>query len=180
MASHLSIPHHPRTSPDGTQSSWNGGIPFRTRRRVTFLLLAAAFASIVFYSQKPLGEKYPQACQSLDPQITCVPELQVNSPPLTVTITRTAPSTTETVVVEPPVQPVVFALVMYSESSAKEGAVLLKVSHLAFIIAALCNKASFSVRYHVHFTTPPFPYCLRRSRADVPGDSITPSHTPAT
>jgi hypothetical protein len=107
---------------------------FRTRRRVTFLLLAAAFASIVFYSQQTLGEKYSQACQSLvDPQITCVPERQVDSPPLTVTITRTAPPTTETVVVEPPVQPVVLSLVMYSESSAKEGAVLLKVSYLVFI-----------------------------------------------
>ena len=114
-----------RTSSDDNQSSWNGARFFRTRRRVTFLLVAVVFASIV-YSQNPLGEKY-----SLDP-ITRVPELHVD-PPLTVTITRTAPPTIETVAVEPPVQPVVFSLVIYSESSAKEGAVLLKVRYLAFI-----------------------------------------------
>ena len=135
---HHSVPYHPHTSPDDNQSSWNGGrLPFRTRRRVTFLLVAAAFVSILLYSQQPLGEKYPRACQSLDPQITCVPELQVDYPPLTVTITRTAPPTTKTVIVEPPVQPVVFSLVMYSESSAKEGAVFLKV-HIWLSNSTLC------------------------------------------
>jgi hypothetical protein len=33
----------------------------------------------------------------------------------------------QTILVEPPVEPVVFALIMYSVSSAKEGAILLKV-----------------------------------------------------
>lgn len=135
MASPL-LPHHPRSSPDDTQTSWFGGKSlFRTRRRLTFWLFAATFASIVLYSHwlRPLGgEKYFDSCQPLDPQIPCVPELQVDPPPLTVTITRTAPPTTKTVFVEPPVQPVVFALIMYSESSAKEGAVFLKVRYLAF------------------------------------------------
>lgn len=90
---------------------------------MTFLLLAAVFASILVYSQQRTGD---QACQSLDPQTPCVPELQADSSPLTVTLTRTAPPTTKTVIVEHPVQPVVFSLVMFSESSAKEGAVLLK------------------------------------------------------
>ena len=122
-----SIPkHHPSTSLDATQSSWNRGrLSFRTRRRVTYLLLVATFASIaLLYSQQFLGERYPQ------PQA----DLQFDSPPLTVTITRTAPPTTETLVVKPPVQPVVFSLLMYSESAAMEGAVLMKVFYLAFLV----------------------------------------------
>ncbi|KAH9171535.1 hypothetical protein EDB89DRAFT_1971767 [Lactarius sanguifluus] len=87
---------------------------FRTRR-VAFFLLAAALASIVLFSQQLPGEKHPQACQSSDPQTTCVPELRIDSPPVTVTVTGTAPPTTKTVIVEPPVQPVVFALVMFSD-----------------------------------------------------------------
>jgi len=92
-------------------------------------LVGASFALIVLNSQwqQPLGgENSLEACQSLVPQKSCAPDMHVDSPPLTVTITRTAPPTTKTLIVEPPVQPVVFALIMYSESSAKEGAVLLK------------------------------------------------------
>ena len=86
---------------------------------------------------------------------------------------KTALSTTETVVVEPRVQPVVFSLVLVSEQSAQEGTILLKVRYMTifFDIAASCNKVSFSVRYHVHLTTPPFPYYLRQSCADVPGNA---------
>ncbi|KAH9007513.1 hypothetical protein EDB83DRAFT_2236405 [Lactarius deliciosus] len=124
MASpHRSTTYHPRNSLDG---SWHGGRSLFRTRRVAFLLLAGALASIILFSQQLPGEKHPQACQPSDPQTTCVPELRIDSPPVTVTVTRTAPPTTKTVIVEPPVQPVVFALVMFSESSAKEGAILLK------------------------------------------------------
>ena len=137
MASHLSP--HPHNCPDDSQpesslfqSSWFGGrSPLRTRRRVIFCLFVATFALIALYShwQRPPGvEKYFESCQSLDPEVPCVPEALIDSPPQhTVTITQTAHSTTKTMIVEPPVQPVVFALIMYSESSAMEGAVLLKV-----------------------------------------------------
>ena len=136
------IPQHPRAciSPHETQSFWDGArLPFRNRRRVTFFL-ATAFAAIgLFYSHQYLGGKYlhslsqPQACQSLDPHIPCLPEVQIDSPPLPVTITKTAPPTTETVVVKPLVQPVVFSLLMISEQSAQEGVILLKVLHMAFL-----------------------------------------------
>ncbi|KAH9023197.1 hypothetical protein EDB84DRAFT_477760 [Lactarius hengduanensis] len=120
---HHSTPYHPRNSPDG---SWHGGILLFRTQRVAFLLLATALASVVLFSGQHPGEKHPQACQTSDLQTTCMPDLRSDSPPVTVTVTRTAPPTTKTVIVEPPVQPVVFALVMFSESSAKEGAVLLK------------------------------------------------------
>jgi hypothetical protein len=134
-----SLPLHPLTSPDDSQpespwfqsSSFGSMSLFRTRRRVIFWLLGATFVLIGLYShwQYPLGgEKYFESCQSLDPQIPCVPSAQIDSPPHTVTITQTAPPTTKTMIVEPPVQPVVFALIMYSESSAMEGAVLLKTA----------------------------------------------------
>jgi hypothetical protein len=148
-----SLPLHPLTSPDDSQpefpwfqSSSFGGKPlFRTRRRVIFWLFGATFALIILYThwQQPLGEeRYFESCQSLDPQIPCVPEIPFDSPPHTVTITQTAPPTTKTMVVESPVEPVVFALIMYSESSAMEGAVLLKV--LCYVlVAASCNTVLF-------------------------------------
>ena len=131
------IPKDPQVCihPQETQSFWNGArLPFRYRRRVTLLVLAislSAIALLLYSSNHLLDEKYLhplsqlQACQSLDAQKPCVPELQVDSPPLTVTIT--SPSKTDTVIVKPPVQPVVFSLVMVSEQSAKEGVILLKV-----------------------------------------------------
>ena len=138
-----SKPQHPQVcvSPHETRSFSNGArLPFRKRFHVMFLFLATAFAAItlLYYSHRRLGENYPhplsrpQACQSLDPHITCVPEVRVNSPSLTV-------------VVEPSVQSVIFSLVMFSEQSAKEGVVLLKVHHLAFYfnIVASRNRASF-------------------------------------
>ena len=124
-----------------THSVWNGGrLSFRNRRTVTFLFLATASAvvALLFFSHRLLGEEYfhpssqPHACQSLDPHIPCVPELQADSPPPTVAIIPTTPSTTETVAVEPPVQPVVFSLVMVSEQFAKEGTILLKVRYMGF------------------------------------------------
>jgi hypothetical protein len=141
------FPFYPRSSsPDGIQPSWRS--LFRTRRRVTFWLVGASFALIVLYShwEQPLGgEKILESCQSLDPQIPCAPDMHVDSPPPTVTITQTAPPTTKTMIVEPPVQPVVFALIMYSESSAKEGAVFLKVLHLAFCYFTLPRVTSHNL-----------------------------------
>ena len=128
----------PYNTRDHTHSSWRSArFPCRSRRRVTLLYLAAALfalSTLLYYSQQLLGENYPlssprpQACQSLDPHISCMPELQVDSPRLTVTITQTAPSPTETVVIAPPLEPVVFSLIMISESAADEGSFLLKVS----------------------------------------------------
>ena len=151
------IPQHPQACipPHETQSFWNGArFPYRSRRRVTLWYLAAAVALsiLLYYSYLLLGEKYPhpsprpQVCQSLDPHMPCQPELQVDSPRPTVTITQTAPSTTETVVIAPPVEPVVFSLIMISESAADEGTFLLKVSYWTFLvrnIAASCKKSLF-------------------------------------
>ena len=92
--------------------------------------------ALLYSSNHVLDEKY------LHPLSQHVPELQVDSPPLTVTVTQTSPgpSKTETVIVKPPVQPVVFSLVMVSEQSAREGVILLKVHYIAFYfnIAASC------------------------------------------
>jgi hypothetical protein len=97
--------------------------PFRTRpRRVIFFLFAIAFVSIILFSQHHVLVEHAQPHHaSLDPQTL----LHDSLPPSTITVT--APPAIQTAFVEPPVEPVVFALVMYSESSAKEGAILLKV-----------------------------------------------------
>ena len=120
MASHLSP--HPRKPPD--EPSWFGGMsPFRTRRRVIFCLFVATFAliSVYFHWQQPLhSAKYFKSCQSLDPQTPCVP-----GPFIDFIASHTVTTTT--------VQPVVFALIMYSESSAMEGAVLLKVLYMTLL-----------------------------------------------
>ena len=151
---------HPYNTRDHAHSSRRRArFPCRIRRRVTLLSLAAAFAlsTLLYYSHQFLGEKYPhpspqlQACQSLDPPTSCKRELQVHSPRQTFTITQTAtitqiaPSPTETVVIAPPLEPVVFSLIMVSESAADEGTFLLKVSYWTFLfrnIEASCNKVS--------------------------------------
>jgi len=79
----------------------------------------------------------------------------------------TAPSSvhTVTVEVERQLEPVVFALLMFSENSAKEGAILLKVpafppEFFFSIQIGLNNKSSRLVRDNVHQSTPPFPHRL--------------------
>lgn len=77
------------------------------------LLFATTVAILVLFSQRPLLSEY-----------------ELVSRPLTTkkgSASPTATSVMQTEVVERPVEPVVFALIMYSESSAKEGAILLKV-----------------------------------------------------
>jgi hypothetical protein len=102
----------------------DGRRPFRTRplRRLVTLLFAAAVATLVLFSQRPLLSEYSQ------------PELVPR--PLTTekgSALPTATSVMQTEVVERPVEPVIFALLMYSETSAKEGAILLKVTSLTQI-----------------------------------------------
>ena len=114
-----SITHHYSVPPDDTHSSWKARIPFRNRRRFLFLATAFAAISLLYSSHQLLGEKFPR---------------------LTVTITQTAPSTAGNVFVEPPpVQPVVFSLIMISEQSAQEGVILLKVHHSTFILFPYCG-----------------------------------------
>jgi hypothetical protein len=79
---------------------YDGRLGVRSRpRRLMFLLFAAAFAMIVLFSRHP----------SLAEPIGASLGLHSSSTPA--------------------VEPVVFALIMFSESSATEGAILLKVSH---------------------------------------------------
>ena len=105
----------------------------RTRpRRVIMLLFAAAFVSIIvvlFSWQHSLPIDYVQVQRykcPLDSQSLFTSDLCESLPLPTHAVTTVSPSI-HTVVVEPPVEPVVFALIVHSESSAKEGAVLLKV-----------------------------------------------------
>jgi hypothetical protein len=84
-----------------------------------FLFAIALVSVIAFSQQHPLPADYVQHYEApLDPQTLFGPD--------TNTVTPASPPI-HNVVVEPPVEPVVFALIMYSEPSAKEGAVLLKV-----------------------------------------------------
>ena len=147
MASSIPYRDHPLT-PSANQSQLGVGLPFRTRlRRVTVWLLISAFASVIFFSQYRLSKPYAQACQSFDHQISCLPGPQVDTPPLTVTATWSAPPTTETVIVESLVQPVVFALIMYSESSAKEGAILLKVRPISKLRSRMTQPFQSALMY---------------------------------
>jgi len=88
------------------------------------LVFAAAVATLVLFSQRPLISEYFQPYQdSLIPRPLIPPKGSA-------TPTATPVMQTEGV---HPVEPVVFALLMYSETSAKEGAILLKVMSLTQI-----------------------------------------------
>ena len=83
---------------------YDGRLAVRSRpRRLMFLLFAAAFATIVFFSRHPLLAEPIGA------------KLGLHSPSALTQHTAG--------------EPVVFALIMFSESSATEGAILLKVSY---------------------------------------------------
>lgn len=80
---------------------YDGRLVVRTRpRRLMFLLFAAAFATIILFS------RYPSLAD-----------------PMGSSLGHYSPSLVA-------VEPVTFALIMFSESSATEGAILLKVSLL--------------------------------------------------
>lgn len=81
-------------------------------RRLMFLLIAVASASIILFSRHPLFAESTVA--SLGLHVSCPPQ---NTPLLD---SPNAPQNT-------PLEPVVFALIMVRERSAKEGAILLKV-----------------------------------------------------
>jgi hypothetical protein len=81
---------------------YDGRLAVRTRpRRLMFLLFAAAFATIVLFSRHSF----------LTEPIGASLGFHSSSPPQNIAM-----------------EPVVFALIMFSESSATEGAILLKVS----------------------------------------------------
>jgi hypothetical protein len=81
---------------------YDSRLPVRTRpRRFTFLLLAAALATIILFSRHSLFTS-----------------------PMGTSLGLHSPSSPQNIAMEP----VVFALIMFSESSATEGAILLKVS----------------------------------------------------
>ena len=80
---------------------YDGRLPFRVRPRQMILLFAVAIATLVLFSQLCLFSESPLDYRP-----------PVSSPFAAVQVT----------------EPVVFALIMYSENSAREGAILLKVS----------------------------------------------------
>jgi hypothetical protein len=89
------------------------------------LLFAAAVATLVLFSQleRPLLSEYTQR----EPVPRPLTHEKGSSPPTAIPVMQTE-------VVERPVEPVFFALLMYSETSAKEGAILLKVRSLTRIV----------------------------------------------
>jgi len=102
---------------------YDGRLPFRVRPRQMILLFAAAITTLVLFSQRSLFLE-----SSLD-----------NRPP--VSSPFAAVQTTE---------PVVFALIMYSENSAREGAILLKVSARLELMSRLGNRTHHIVRHNVY------------------------------
>jgi hypothetical protein len=88
------------------------------------ILLFAAAAATVLFSQHPILSGYTHTHPY---QVSLVPR------PSTPLDNSASALTVQTEVVERPVEPVVFALLMYSETSAKEGAILLKVTFLTHI-----------------------------------------------
>ena len=101
----------------------DGRWPFRIRPlRLMILLFAAAAATLVLFSQHPLLSGYTHPYQ-----VSLVPR------PSTALQNSATTPTVQTEDLKRPVEPVVFALLMYSETSAKEGAILLKVTFLTQI-----------------------------------------------
>lgn len=98
----MSPPHDFQTTP--SLSMYEGRLGYRTRpRRLVILLLAATFIVIVLFSRHHFPAEPAQS-----PGALFRPHADSLAP-------------------HPPVEPVVFALIMYSEGSATEGAILLKV-----------------------------------------------------
>jgi hypothetical protein len=88
--------------------TYDSRLPFRARpRHLMLLLLAAAAATLILLSQHPLLSE-----SSLNPR----PSISLKNG-----------AALDYATVVQTVEPVVFALIMYSEASAREGAVLLKV-----------------------------------------------------
>lgn len=159
-SSYFSSPHLDSTLDRSSTSSSNydGRNPLRTRpRRFMALIFAAGFAIVILLSQHPLLAEYTQSYRSsLDAHASDSPTDMITAPSSVHTVT---------VEVERQLEPVVFALLMFSENSAKEGAILLKVPAfpLEFFFSiqiGLNNKSSRLVRDNVHQSTPPFPHRL--------------------
>jgi hypothetical protein len=101
--------------------------PLCTRlSQLLILLVAAAVATVLLVSQRPLLSGRVQPYR-VSPPSSSRPAISQN------VVTPTASSIVPTVSIEHAVGPVVFALLMHSEVSAKEGAILLKVRSLAWL-----------------------------------------------
>jgi hypothetical protein len=99
-----------------------GRRPLRTRpRRLLALLFAAAVALLFLFSKYPLLSEQIQTYRAF---VTSRPSTSQKI------VSPLGSHVVPLVVVEHAVEPVVFALLMHSEVSAKEGAVLLKVESL--------------------------------------------------
>lgn len=104
---------------------YDGRLAARTRpRRSMFVLFAAALATIILFSRHPLFAEPTEASLGLDlpspPQNA--PLLDLPNPPQDTPFLHSPPPPQNI-----PLEPVVFALIVFSENSAKEGAILLKV-----------------------------------------------------
>jgi len=125
MSSLRSVSPLPTDSLDNVPASllpkYEGRWLFRRSRRLMLVLFAAAVTVIVLFSQHPLVAEYTQAYRnSLDAHSSTLPQA-------TASLTAPPATHTPTVAIERPAEPIVFALIMYKEGSAKEGAVLMKV-----------------------------------------------------
>lgn len=121
---------------------------FRSRRRrLLFAICCIVVPALFLFSQPLLLQQDNRQCvdpldiEALRSHVDTPPQAL---PPTTVTVTAspalpptpvtvTAPAVTETVTLPQPLEPVKFALVMYYESAATEGAVLMKVYHIEIL-----------------------------------------------
>ena len=105
--------------------TYDGRRPLRTRpRRLLIPLFAWAVSILLLFSQRALLSKYIQPYRALPAHR---PSISQNI------VSPTGFPVTPTVDAEDVVEPVVFALLMHSEVSAKEGAILLKVKSLTWM-----------------------------------------------
>ncbi|KAJ7184099.1 hypothetical protein C8R46DRAFT_1062857 [Mycena filopes] len=101
-----------------------------SRSRKFIVFGAAALSLALFLVLRDLGAVYaqPEAWRQTTPPPPLVPSLEHALAATTVTTTFTAPAVTETVSINvaPPVDPVAFVLIAWSEDAASEAALLIK------------------------------------------------------
>lgn len=147
----LSLGSSSSTAFSQSSSSWTFLLP--RRPRYVIVLAIVTLTTIFLYLRAgppPPTERMNQHFESPVLRTPPPPSPLVQVLPPT-TITVTAPGVTETVTIQRSsrtLEPVVFSLIMWSESSAIEGALLIKVRSL--LSYASPYSRSYAVCHHVH------------------------------
>lgn len=167
---------HGQTSPPNNPMNKDFYLQFWRSPRLRKLLILGCvvlFLSLAFFLKELGGPE-----RTVDELASGPPPSHIVAAPVTITTTFTAPAVTETVYVyqdvatAPNVDPVVFVLIMWSEASAAEGALLIKVSTLTFRYLPMFIRGI--VYPSVQHKPLRIPHHLRRGSTEVPRDQIGP------